>query len=104
MAEFSYATERKIRKIKEALGEGWANQIAGRSIDSVYNEIVGDTRKNLFCKVDAGIKGHLDEMAGEHKTQMAEFIEQLIEAEWIRYQTRRSETERNMLAEFTGAS
>lgn len=104
MAEYSYATERKIRKIKEALGEGWANQIAGRSIDAVYNEIVGDTRKNLFCKVDAGIKQHLDEMAGEHKTQMAEFIEQLIESEWIRYRARLVEKERNMLAEFTGAS
>ena len=104
MSEYSYATERKIRKIKEALGEGWANQIAGKSIDAVYNEIVGDTRKNLFCKVDAKIKGKLDEMVDEYKTQMAEFIEQLIEAEWVRYQARLAETERNLLAEFTGAS
>lgn len=103
MTDHSYATERKIRKIKEALGENWANKIAGRSIDAVYNEVVGDTRKNLFCKIDAGVKGHLDTMVGEHNAPMREFVEQLIEAEWVRHQSRRALNERRLIAGYAGS-
>lgn len=99
---YSYATQRKIRIIEEKLGENWKDQKPGMSIDAIYNEIQGDTRKNLFCKIDAGVKDRLDTMTKAHKTGMAEFIEQMIESEWARYQSRVHQGEKALLEEFSG--
>jgi hypothetical protein len=99
---YSYATQRKIRIIEEKLGKDWKEQQPDKSIDAIYNELVGDTRKNLFCKIDANVKQHLDEMTKAHKSGMAEFIEQIIEAEYARYQARVYQGERALLEEFTG--
>ena len=99
---YSYATQRKIKIIQEKLGPEWKAQRPGKSIDAIYNELVGDTRRNLFCKIDAKIKTHLDQMTSNYKTGMAEFIEQLIEAEWARHCQRQEEGERALLEEFSG--
>ena len=99
---YSYATQRKIRIIEEKLGKDWRDQRPGKSIDAIYNELVGDTRKNLFCKIPEGAKDHLDEMTKAHKTGMAEFIEQLIEAEWARHTAQVERGERALLEEFSG--
>ena len=98
---YSYATERKIRIIEKELGADWKDQRPNQSIDAIYNSIVGDTRKNLFCKIQAESKAKLDEMTSAHKTGMAEFVEQMIDAEHARFQARRSEGEKALLAEFS---
>ncbi len=81
----SYATARKIRIIEKKYGPEWRLRYPNRKIDSIYNEVIGDTRKNLFCKIDSQIKDNLDEMVEFHKTSMSEFVEQLITAEYDRY-------------------
>ena len=101
MTTYSYATERKIRIIKEKLGDDWKDQRPNQSIDAIYNSIVGDTRKNLFCKIEAESKAKLDEMTGAHKTGMAEFVEQMIEAEYSRFNARQNEGEKALLEEFS---
>lgn len=99
---FSYATQRKIRIIEERIGSEWKSKYPGSSIDSVFNQIMGDDRKNLFCKIESITKDRLDEMTIFYKTGMAEFIEQLIMAEWQRYDSRRTDGEKRLLAEFSG--
>ena len=89
MPPFSYATERKLKYIREQLGENWESQRPGKSIDSVYNELTGDSRKTLFCKIRPEIKAHLDAMTKEHNIRIAEFLEQVIEKEYARFQEER---------------
>jgi len=101
---YSYATQRKIRIIEERLGSDWADQRPGLSIDAIYNQIIGDDRKNLFCKISGSAKDNLDTMTQFHKTGMAEFIESLIHAEWMRFSDRAREVEQVMLREFSGSS
>jgi len=101
MTTYSYATERKIRIIEKELGADWKTQRPDQSIDAIYNSIVGDTRKNLFCKIQATAKDKLDEMTGAHKVGMAEFVEQMIDAEYARFTSRRSEGEQALLKEFS---
>jgi hypothetical protein len=103
MMAYSYATQRKIRIIEERLGPNWADRFPGKSIDAIYNELVGDDRKNLFCKIDSDIKDRLDTMTQFHKTGMADFIEVLIQAEWLRFSERTADTERQLLDEFSGS-
>ncbi len=100
---YSYATERKIRIIEEKLGPTWKEQRVGQSIDAVYNDLVGDTRKNLFCKINASVKDRLDEMTSAYRTGMAEFIEHLIEAEYARHEQRTAQGQRIILSEFSGS-
>ena len=104
MTDYSYATDRKIRKIKEHFGPTWTKELEGRSIDAVYNEVVGDTRKNLFCKIDSRVKTRLDEMVSHHGVKMAELVEQMIEAEYSRFGDRQISGEQRMLAEFSGTT
>ena len=99
---YSHATERKIRIIASQWGPDWKARGQGKSIDAIYNEIVGDDRKNLFCKIDGQVKDNLDEMTDYHKTNMAVFIEQLINAEWARYKERQKDGEKRLLEEFSG--
>ena len=98
---YSYATERKIRIIEQELGNDWKAQRPKQSIDAIYNSIVGDSRKNLFCKIQAASKDKLDEMTTAHKTGMAEFVEQIIDAEHARFQERRTAGENALLQEFS---
>jgi hypothetical protein len=74
----SYATERKIKLIKEKYGENWESMFPGRSIDSIFIELTGDRRKNLFCKISPDLKNKLDEMVQFRQLSMAELIEQII--------------------------
>jgi len=97
---YSYATQRKIRIIEENLGPDWMEGSGGQSIDAIYNRLIGDKRKNLFCKIDADAKDHVDIMTKHHKSGMADFIEQLICAEWMRYQQRQKDSENLLLREF----
>jgi len=85
MAQFSYATERKLRIIQERVGDDWRDQYPNQSIDAVFNQIVGDTRKTLFCKLDAEVKQQLDTMTKDHGVRIGEFLEELIKKEYDRY-------------------
>lgn len=85
MPPFSYATERKLSIIREKLGDNWQEQRSGKSIDAVYNELTGDSRRTLFCKINPEVKAHLDSMTKEHGIKIAEFLEQVIEKEYARF-------------------
>ena len=85
MADMSYATRRKLRIIKEQLGADWKDQNPGKSIDAIYNVVMGDNRKNLFCKIDPTVKNQLDEMVDYHDIKMASLVEKLVREEYDRY-------------------
>lgn len=85
MAKVSYATRRKIRIIEKELGADWKNQHSGKSIDAIYNIVMGDVRKNLFCKVDPETKEKLDEMVEYNDMQMSSLVERLVREEYDRY-------------------
>lgn len=97
----SYATERKIRILKEKLGEDWRKQYPGRSVDSVYNEIVGDDRKNLFCKINPVVKTQLDEMVDSYDIRMAELVERLIQREYDTFMETKAQVSHDLANEFT---
>lgn len=98
----SYATERKIRIIKEKLGPDWETYTQGKRIDAAYNELVGDSRKNLFCKLRPETKRKLDEMVRDNDTKMAEFIESLIEREYDRFLQEKTRQKNDLAVRFTG--
>ncbi len=81
----SYATRRKIRIITRELGENWQEQHAGKSIDAIYNIVMGDNRKNLFCKINPEVKTKLDEMVETNDMQMSSLVERLVIEEYDRY-------------------
>lgn len=85
MPPLSYATERKLKIIREQLGDDWQEQRPGQSIDAVYNDLMGDRRKTLFCKIDPRVKEHLDEMTKDHQVKIAEFLEGLIEKQYTKH-------------------
>lgn len=88
MGEVSYATARKIRIIEERIGTDWKNLNEGRSVDRVYSDLMGDVRKNLFCKIDPSVKDQLDEMSQHYDIDMAELIETLITDEYAEFSKR----------------
>lgn len=96
----SYATERKIRIIKEKLGENWKDKLEGRSIDAAYNELVGDSRKNLFCKIDPSAKARLDEMVEEFDVKMAELVESMINEEYEKLERKRDTSSVDLARQF----
>jgi len=100
MAKKSYATERKIRIITEKLGEDWRKQHPGKSIDAIYNVVMGDERKNLFCKVDPQTKLQLDEMVEYHDMQMSSLVEKLVQEEYDRYTQERDARVSHMASQF----
>src|ERR1700744_4684332 len=83
--DYSYATLRKIRIIKEKLGEGFDFQADGRRIDAIYNDVVGDRRENLFCKIAPDAKAQLDELRQPYAVGMVEFVKKLIMDRYQRY-------------------
>lgn len=85
MAQASYATRRKIGIIEKELGADWQTQHAGKSIDAIYNIVMGDHRKNLFCKVDPETKTKLDEMVEYNDMQMSSLVERIVSEEYDRY-------------------
>ena len=99
---YSYATERKIRIIENQMGPDWKSRRPDKSIDAIYTEIVGDTRKNVFCKISAETKTRLDEMIDIHKVSMADFIEQIINSEWTRYSQTQKQNHQSLVEEFSG--
>lgn len=98
----SYATERKIRILRERLGENWKAKVGNQSIDAAYNELVGDDRMNLFCKVRPDIKDMLNELSDHHDMKMAECIEMLIEHAHRRYQAEKREIDNQLGQRFGG--
>ena len=98
----SYATERKKRIIANAIGHDWQAKNPNKSIDAIYNEVVGDTRKNLFCKIDPEIKIYLDEMVDNYDTKMGELIERLIRDEYYKYSERKSTFSEDLASQFGG--
>ncbi len=101
MRKLSYATTRKIRILEEKVGSDWKKKYPGRSVDSVYNDIMGDDRKNLFCKINPDVKGQLDEMVDSYDVRMSELVERLIEAEYGRFQQRSKKVSEDLANEFT---
>jgi len=99
---YSHTTERKLRIINSTLGEGWELKNEGKSIDAVYNEISGDNRKNLFCKVSPDTKEKVDIMTSSYNIKMSNFIEQLIISEWNRYENQQKIREETLINNFSG--
>lgn len=89
MPPLSYATERKLKIIREQLGDDWQDKRPDQSIDAVYNDLMGDQRKTLFCKIDPAVKAHLDEMTKEHNVRIAEFLEGIIEKQYAKHMAER---------------
>jgi len=85
MDELSYATKRKMRIIILKLGPDWQLDFPGKSVDAVYNVVIGDTRKNLFCKISPEVKKQLDEMVRYHDVKMAELVEKLVQGEYAKF-------------------
>lgn len=102
MSEASYATKRKLRIIQEKVGPEWRAKYGDRSIDSIYNELIGDNRKNLFCKIDPTRKAQLDEMVEFYDQSMSEFIEQTIDREYSRYAQNKSTIVADLTKQFSG--
>jgi len=100
----SYATLRKLKIIEQKFGADWPLRFPNRKVDSVYNEVIGDTRKNLFCKIDSGIKDNLDEMVEYHNSSMSDFVEQLISAEYDRYLHNKQIGTKNFVSSITSPS
>lgn len=98
----SYATERKIRIIRRQLGDDWKERNPNRSIDAIYNEVVGDIRKNLFCKIDPEIKIYLDEMVDNYDMKMGELVERLIRDEYDKYSKRKANFSDDLANQFGG--
>ena len=96
----SYSTARKIRILTEKLGVGWQKKYPDRSIDSIYNEVVGDNRKNLFCKIDPEVKEQIDEMIVGYDVKMAELIERLIREEHVRFEQRKDQFSFDLASQF----
>ena len=101
MSQVSYATARKIRILEERVGKNWKDQYPGRSIDAVYNEVVGDTRKNLFCKIDPVVKDQVDELVVGYDVKMAELIERLIREEHDRFKQREEKYSEDLATQFS---
>ena len=101
MPKISYATARKIRILEEKVGHDWRKRFPGRSVDSVYNQIMGDERKNLFCKINPEIKQQLDEMVDSYDVRMSELVERLIEAEYERFCETARKASQDLASEFT---
>lgn len=98
----SYATERKKRIIAKMLGHDWKEKNPDRSIDAIYNEVVGDTRKNLFCKIDPEMKIYLDEMVDNYDMKMGELVERLILDEYEKYSKRKATYSEDLASQFGG--
>jgi len=78
----SYATNRKLRIITERCGYEWRDTYPDRSIDSVYNELVGDDRKTLFCKLSCDSKDKIDQMLSGYNVEVAALLEQWIDEKY----------------------
>lgn len=100
----SYPTRRKIRIIEEKLGPDWKKQNAGKSVDAIYNMVMGDQRKNLFCKIDPEIKEKLDEMVEYHDIQMSAMVENLVKEEYDRYTQERDARVAHIASQFAMSS
>lgn len=98
----SYATTRKVRIIESHAGSSWRETYQDRSIDSVYNEIVGDRRKTLFAKISPEIKDMLDQMTAHYDTSMAELIETLIQNEYDSFTEKRASSLQSIADSFSG--
>lgn len=99
----SYATERKIRLIREAHGPDWATKFPERSVDSIFIELTGDLRKNLFCKIRPELKDKLDEMVAFRELNMAELIEQIIDLAYEEFVREKAMAVSDLSQQYTGS-
>jgi hypothetical protein len=99
----SYATGRKVRIIVEKLGVNWQKTHPGMAVDAIYNEVVGDTRRTVFCKVESSIKDNLDEMVIFKDMKMAEFIEFLIDNEYQRFTAQKKRMMSEVAKDYSGS-
>ena len=84
----SYTTDRKLRIISEHYGDNWKDEFPNRSIDSVYNEMMGDDRKTLFCKLSSDSKDKIDQMLNGYNVEVATLLEQWIDEKYKVYAVR----------------
>lgn len=101
MSDVSYATARKIRILTEKVGADWKEKYPNRSIDAVYNEVVGDLRKNLFCKITPEAKKQVEELVENYDMKMAQLIEHLINSEHQRWQERTGNYSKDLANEYS---
>lgn len=98
----SYATERKKRILTEKLGENWREDYPGKSIDALYNMVVGDKRRNLFCKIDPEVKAMIDEMSDYYDVRMNELVEIVFREKYENFSDERDLFSENLASEFVG--
>ncbi len=97
----SYATDRKIRILTERIGTDWKLQVGSKSIDAAYTELIGDKRKNLFCKVKPKTKEQLDEMVEGYEFKlMSEFLEQIIGTAYDQYLLHREDSRKSLADQY----
>jgi hypothetical protein len=85
--DVSYATKRKQRIIESRLGQDWKEKTGGKSIDAVYNQVIGDSRKTLFVKIGSDLKDKLDRMARTQDVRLSELIERMITVAYADWDT-----------------
>ncbi len=103
MDEMSYATKRKMRIIIRKLGSDWQLEYPGKSVDAVYNVVIGDTRKNLFCKISPEVKKQLDEMVRYHDVKMSKMVEKLVQEEYDKFVSVRDSRVDDVASHFAAA-
>lgn len=101
MDKYSSATRRKIAIITKNVGPNWRELYPHRKIDSIYNEIVGDNRKNLFCKIRPETKTRLDEMVDHYGIPMSELIQRLIDDHFADFEHERNVAVEQIVQQYT---
>lgn len=97
----SITTRRKIQKIEEILGSDWKQKSPDTSIDTLYTQLMGDDRENLFCKVGPGTKQMLKELSSESDQSMANVIQNLITKAHREMKKRQQDDARELAKQFS---
>lgn len=95
----SLTTQRKLRAIEETFGKDWKQDadLRSLSIDALYNRVIGDGRKNVFCKMSSEGKDHLDEMVDEYGITMADLLERLVHEQYDKFVKYRDHSNKKLL-------
>lgn len=99
----SVSTQRKIKIIENHYQKS-IDEIRKdnhSSIDEMYNTVVGDNRKNFFCKVSVETKDKIDMLLEAYQLKNSEFLEILVEKEYIQFQQKEKERYETMKQIYT---
>ena len=97
----SIATQRKIDIIIEKLGNNWKDQYPNKSVNFVYNTLINDSRKNLYCKISSDSRKKLDTLLNEYDAKLTDFLETLITKEYYEYEKKKAEHTARLAKQFS---